>query len=206
MSDIDISVPQSRTETILHNMNGESYPLEPPRSRVEALLQEILESGGGGEGGSGLKIHVCSSSEYDSNGKPTVASPSGSTIYLVPVGTAGSSNAFSEWIYVNNAWEIFGDASVDISELITVKETVSGTTPSISATKNHLYLCGEILSLDFTPSIEGLCEVIFKSGTTPTVLTIPQTVIMPEWFVVEANKTYEISILDGKYGAVMSWS
>ena len=25
MSDIDISVPQSRTETILHNMNGNSY-------------------------------------------------------------------------------------------------------------------------------------------------------------------------------------
>ena len=87
-----------------------------------------------------------------------------------------------------------------------VIEEVSGTQVDIDAEERHVYICGEILSLDFTPSEEGICEVIFKSGTTPTALTLPQTVMMPDWFVVEANKTYEISILEGKYGAVMSWS
>lgn len=42
--------PQSRNEAILQNMLGADNVLEPPQSRVEALLQEILESGGGGGG------------------------------------------------------------------------------------------------------------------------------------------------------------
>jgi len=29
---------------------------------------------------------------------------------------------------------------------------------------------------------------------------------MPDWFVMEANRVYEISITDGIYGAVMSWA
>jgi len=46
---------------------------------------------------------------------------------------------------------------------------------------------------------------LFTSGSTPTVLTLPNTVKMPEWFEIETNRTYEISILNGVYGAVMSW-
>ena len=38
---------QSRVEAILENMLGASNPLEPPQSRVEALLQELLEHGSG---------------------------------------------------------------------------------------------------------------------------------------------------------------
>ena len=36
---------ESRVEAILENMLGASNPLEPPQSRVEALLQEILDEG-----------------------------------------------------------------------------------------------------------------------------------------------------------------
>lgn len=90
----------------------------------------------------------------------------------------------------------------------TQKVTVSGTAPVIVANQNTRYVCGEVLSLDFTPSAEGICDVIFTSGSTVTVLTIPNTVIFPEWFdptALEANKTYEISVSDGVYGAVMVW-
>ena len=90
----------------------------------------------------------------------------------------------------------------------TQKVTVSGTAPTIVANQNTRYVCGEVVSLDFTPSAEGICDVIFTSGSTVTVLTIPNTVIFPEWFdptVLEANKTYEISVSDGVYGAVMVW-
>ena len=34
--------PQSRTEALLQNMLGASNPLEPPQSRVEAILQNML--------------------------------------------------------------------------------------------------------------------------------------------------------------------
>ena len=83
---------------------------------------------------------------------------------------------------------------------------VSGTTPTVVAEEDKIYKCGEVTTLNFTPSSTGLCEVIFTSGTTPTVLTLPNIVKMPDWFEeIEANHTYEISILDGVYGAVMSW-
>lgn len=83
--------------------------------------------------------------------------------------------------------------------------TVSDTEPVISAVSNARYVCGELTSLSFTPSATGICDVIFSSGTTATVLNLPNTVILPDWFEVEANHTYEISIVDGVYGAVMAW-
>lgn len=83
--------------------------------------------------------------------------------------------------------------------------TVTGTDPVIQASRNTRYICGEILSLDFTPCASGICEVIFTSGSSVTVLTLPETIKMPEWFEVETNHTYEISVVDGVYGAVMVW-
>lgn len=102
------------------------------------------------------------------------------------------------------------EAKAAIKDMLGITEgmnivTVSGTAPTINAASNTQYLCGEVLSLDFTPSATGICDVIFTSGSTQTVLTIPATVKMPEWFEVEANKIYEISITNGVYGAVMVW-
>ena len=83
---------------------------------------------------------------------------------------------------------------------------VSETEPVIVANKNTRYVCGEVSSLDFTPSLTGICDVVFTSGETPTALTLPNTVKMPEWWAgVEANKTYEINICDGIYGVVTIW-
>lgn len=83
---------------------------------------------------------------------------------------------------------------------------VSGSNPSITAEYNRRYVCGEVSTLTITPASQGCTDVLFTSGTTPTVLSLPNTVKMPAWFTVEANKTYEISILDGVYGSVMSWT
>ena len=95
------------------------------------------------------------------------------------------------------------EAMCNISQSISV--TVTGTDPVIQANSNTRYICGEVATLSFTPCASGICEVIFTSGTTPTVLTLPQTVTLPERFEVEASHTYEISIVDGVYGAVMYW-
>lgn len=92
-----------------------------------------------------------------------------------------------------------------VDAITPIETSVSGTDPVIMANKNTRYICGEVATVSFTPSQTGICELIFTSGSTATVLTLPSTVNMPEWFVVEANRTYEISILNGVYGGVMSW-
>jgi len=50
-------------------------------------------------------------------------------------------------------------------------------------------------------------DVIFTSGSTVAVMTIPNTVEFPEWFDptdLETNRRYEINIADG-WAVVMSW-
>ena len=88
-----------------------------------------------------------------------------------------------------------------------VTVNVSGTTPTITAQADYRYVCGEVATLDFTPSQTGICDVMFTSGSTPTVVTLPSTVKFPDGaFTAEADTTYEINILDGVYGAVMAWT
>ena len=82
---------------------------------------------------------------------------------------------------------------------------VTGTTPTVVALAGRRYIAGELTSLDFTPCSDGMCDIIFTSGATATVLTLPQTgVTMPDGFQVEANKTYELNFLDGM-GVAQSW-
>ena len=100
-------------------------------------------------------------------------------------------------------------SSADKSKLDAVGSvvTVSGTSPTITALSGVRYVCGEVATLDFTPCATGICDVVFTSGSTPTVVTLPNTVKFPDGsFTAEANKTYEINILDGIYGAVMAWT
>lgn len=85
--------------------------------------------------------------------------------------------------------------------------TVSGTTPTIMALSGVRYVCGEVSTLDITPCVSGICDVIFTSGSTATILTLPNTVKFPDGtFTPEANTTYELNIMDGIYGAVMAWT
>ena len=118
----------------------------------------------------------------------------------------------------NNIWADTGDTEVTycadptlyIAEETAPKVvTVSGSTPSITAVAETRYVCGEVTSISFTPSASGICSVRFTSGTTPAVLTLPNTVKLPEWFdatSLSASTVYEISIEDGVYGVVMTWS
>ena len=70
-------------------------------------------------------------------------------------------------------------------------------------------MCGTVTSIDFAPCVSGICDVIFTSGSTVAVLTIPNTVKFPAWVdpsSLETNTIYEINVVDGIYGAVMAWS
>lgn len=84
---------------------------------------------------------------------------------------------------------------------------VDGTTVSIDAAPGVRYECGTVNELAFTPSTSGLCEVVFTTGSNPTDPVLPSTVRMPDWWTgVEANRTYDIMILNGTLAGVMSWA
>ena len=114
--------------------------------------------------------------------------------------------------YANNA-KFYSDlAEVTVSKWINEENDrvvimpVEGMNPKINATANTVYLCGELLSLEFNPCADGVCDIVFSSGTTPTLLTLPDSVRMPNGFSVLENRTYEINIMNGIYGVATSWA
>jgi len=89
-----------------------------------------------------------------------------------------------------------------------IVETISDTSPEIIGERNHRYVCGEVEEISIVPPSEGIMDVVFTSGTIPADLTIPSTVLMPEWFdstALDADTIYEINIMDGIYGVVAMW-
>lgn len=78
--------------------------------------------------------------------------------------------------------------------------TVTGTTPTITALSGIQYVCGEVSTLDITLPASGIVDVVFESGSTPTVLTItPPTGMTMEWTngfdstALEADTLYELN-------------
>ena len=100
------------------------------------------------------------------------------------------------------------EAKSAISDMLNGSVSVSGTTPTIVAKSGIRYVCGEVASLDFTPPASGICDVVFTSGSTPTVLTVPSTVKWANGFdptSLDANTTYELNIMDG-LGVCGTWT
>ena len=90
--------------------------------------------------------------------------------------------------------------------------TVSGTTPAITALPGVRCVCGECTTLDITLPASGCVDVVFQSGSTPTVLTItPPSGVTVKWAggfdptSLDSNTTYEINVCDG-LGVAASWT
>ena len=102
------------------------------------------------------------------------------------------------------------DIVQDVVDEVGIKtETVTGTTVSITGVANTRYICGEVSTISITPPQSGIIDVIFTSGSSVAVLTVPSTVKWPSGFDptnLEANTTYELNVMDGIYGAVMEWT
>ena len=95
-----------------------------------------------------------------------------------------------------------------IIDMLNAPVSVSGTTPTITAMSGVRYVCGEVATLSITPPTSGCCDIVFESGSTPTVLTVPNTVKWANGFnptSLDANTTYEINIMDG-LGVAASWT
>lgn len=99
-----------------------------------------------------------------------------------------------------------------ISQMLNAPVAVTGTTPTITALPGIRYVCGECATLDITLPASGIVDVVFESGSTPTVLTVTpptgQTVKWANGFdpsALEANTTYEINVADG-LGVAAAWT
>ena len=87
-----------------------------------------------------------------------------------------------------------------------VKEVVQGSTVTIVTTRDHYYSCGTLDSLTVTVSgTSGAWSLSFTSGSTPTVTSIPSTILGLESFAAEANTVYEINVLDNR-AVVGKWA
>jgi hypothetical protein len=101
-----------------------------------------------------------------------------------------------------------------ISDMLNAPETVSGTTPSITAKPGIRYVCGEVSTLTVVVPASGIIDVVFESGSTPTVLTVtpPTGVSAVKWAngfnpaSLEANTVYELNIANGEYGVACEWT
>lgn len=95
-------------------LQGENDAMEVYMADSSKEWHDIIVAGSN-DGGStaGLSLHICTSSEI-SNGKPNISLPLEGVLYLVPSGNT-SGNLYDEYVYVNNEWELFGGASIDLS-------------------------------------------------------------------------------------------
>lgn len=81
-----------------------------------------------------------------------------------------------------------------------------GSDVEISPQVQRLYKCGTLTSLTISnPTASGAYSIVFTSGATPTVTTIPATILGLEDFAAEANTLYEINVLDNR-AVVGSWA
>ena len=124
-----------------------------------------------------------------------------------------------EWTAAHWTEAVLGDDVADlksaISSMLHAPETISGSTPSITAKPGVRYICGEVSTLAVTAPASGIIDVVFESGSTPTVLTVTSAksgVTAIKWAggfdptSLDANTTYEINIMDGEYGVAAAWT
>lgn len=85
----------------------------------------------------------------------------------------------------------------------TVRIEKLSTDTAVELEPNKLYIFPEMAELTLTlaePADTGTANeyhVIFQSGATATILSIPDAINVPAGFTVDANKIYELSIMEG---------
>ena len=93
----------------------------------------------------------------------------------------------------------------------TVRIEKLSTDTAVELESNKLYIFSEMAELTITlaePSDTGIANeyhFVFQSGATATTLSIPDAIKIPSGLSIDANKIYEISILEGCLCA-QSWA
>lgn len=97
-------------------------------------------------------------------------------------------------------------------EQLKIPQRIEKTSVDTSAElqPNILHVFPEMTELTLTfaiptdTTIANEYHCVFTSGATATTLTLPDTIKIPDGFTVEANKIYELSVLEGCL-SYMSW-
>lgn len=74
--------------------------------------------------------------------------------------------------------------------------TVPGSSPTIAAMDNTLYVCSDavtVLTVSALPE-SGLFEIVFQSGATAPDVSLPSSVILPDGLIIETSTIYDMSI------------
>lgn len=132
---------------------------------------------------------------------PSVPSAYTSDPAMDGVASAGSSSSYAKGDHVHPS-----DTTKADKVTVTTVSDAGAVSQALDAGKIYDFT-GALTSLTITlnaATAPAQYHFRFDSGSTAVSLTLPQTVTMPSGFQVEANKHYEIDILDG-YGAAQSW-
>ena len=107
------------TFSITLTADGKDFAFTPAWSIAkQGAKGDKGDKGDPGEPALGMDIHVCTSSEYNATTRvPTISEPDEHTFYLVPSADSETTELFVEWIYINNAWEKFGSASIALKRI-----------------------------------------------------------------------------------------
>lgn len=102
------------------------------------------------------------------------------------------------------------DLAAKADKITEVTVSTAGAVTQALDTGKIYHFTGAVTSLTITLNAAASGQIAeyhfdFNSGSTAATLTMPNTVTMPDSFAVEANKRYEVDVLNG-YGAVMAWA
>lgn len=219
--------PQSRNEAILQNMLGASNVLLPPESRIEILLQMLLNQGGEITPASLLAAAAQLSTVQQAQMRDdigaislddigTVFTLKGGVATIADLPTTGNNigdvyyvEAVSAgYIWINSEtqpsgyWEELGE-TIDLSayELKPTVNSPAGAVVTITPVDNSFYNCGELTSLTISnPPATGAWSVVFTSGATATDCDFPDSLQWQNDTVptISANQTYEIIVKDNR--------
>ena len=149
-----------------------------------------------------VKINPASSNnikESANTASPITPNTQNASVFYGLAKAAGDS---TQSVSSNSVGTYTETAKSKISDMLHAPETISGSTPSIPAKAGVSYVCGECSTLTITVPNTGCFDVLFDSGSTPTVLTVtPPTGMTVEWLgnfdptALIANATYEINVL-----------
>ena len=110
-----------------------------------------------------------------------------------------------------DAGKVTGTDGLDGASGVPVRVEKTSEDTAVELEPNKLYIFPEMASLTYTlatptdTTIANEYHFIFTSGSTATQLVNPAGVSVPDNFIIESNKVYEISILEGCL-AYQSWA
>ena len=188
-----------------------SYNSKYTGQQVEALLDIVSQ--GGGTGGEGGEVQKTTEAEILAMGftkntgtysKPSTGIPKSdlASDVLSSLGKADTALQSHQQLKTINGEPIVGSGNITIESKVAYPKVNHGTNDTtFTLTPNTFHVWDEVASLDlsFGDEVAGVVnEFVFQftSGATATTLTLPDTIQWVEQPNIEANKTYQVSIVN----------